>query len=94
MVFARHLPESIRVAVARQVTTGRLTHEEAPNRTPMVAHSLKQVREAAADAAEKDYLANLMDVTRANMGQACSVSGLSRSRLYALLKKHEIPFRR
>ncbi len=91
-IFARHLSENIRVAVARQVTADRLTHKEAPYPDPTVTLSLKQVRDAAADAAEKDYLADLMNMTLGNIGQACSVSGLSRSRLYALLKKHEIPF--
>jgi two-component system NtrC family response regulator len=28
---------------------------------------------------------------RENIGEACRISGLSQSRLYALLKKHEIP---
>jgi two-component system, NtrC family, response regulator len=93
-VFAKHLPENIRVEVARQVTAGRLTHEEIPQHASIGIPSLKQVREAAGDAAEKDYLANLMDVTLGDISQACSASGLSRSRLYALLKRHGIGLRR
>lgn len=89
-LFARHLPEGIRVAVARQTTSDRLSNKVAPAQAPTVALSLKQVRDAAADAAEKGYLSNLMNVTRGDTSQACLISGLSRSRLYALLKKHEI----
>ncbi|MEN6311484.1 MAG: helix-turn-helix domain-containing protein [Acidobacteriota bacterium] len=34
---------------------------------------------------------SLMQTTSGNIGEACRISGLSRSRLYTLLKKHQIP---
>jgi DNA-binding NtrC family response regulator len=40
--------------------------------------------------AERQYLQDLMSQTRGHIRDACRVSGLSRSRLYALLKEHNI----
>ena len=39
---------------------------------------------------EKDYLASLLRRTNGEVGEACRISGLSRSRLYTLLKKYGI----
>jgi two-component system NtrC family response regulator len=41
--------------------------------------------------AERRYLQALMFRTKGDMKEACRISGLSRSRLYALLKEHNIP---
>ena len=40
---------------------------------------------------EKQYLEELMANTQGDMREACRIAGLSRSRLYGLMKKHEIP---
>ncbi len=37
---------------------------------------------------EGRYLARILDQTGGNISEACEVTGLSRSRLYALLKRH------
>jgi len=42
---------------------------------------------------ERQYLRDLMSVTRGDIKEACTVSGLSRARIYARLKKYEIPRR-
>jgi two-component system NtrC family response regulator len=51
---------------------------------------IQEVREAAIADAEKKYLLDLMAITSRDIKQACKISGLSRSRLYTLLKKHKI----
>lgn len=51
---------------------------------------LKNYREQALDQAEILYLESLLMHCKANMPKAAKVSGLSVSRLYALLKKHNI----
>jgi len=38
--------------------------------------------------AEKQYLCDLMSLARDEISTACTLSGLSQSRLYALLKTH------
>ncbi|CCO23116.1 sigma-54-dependent transcriptional regulator [Maridesulfovibrio hydrothermalis] len=51
---------------------------------------LKEYREQALIQAEKLYLESLLMQCKANMGKAAKLSGLSVSRIYALLKKHKI----
>lgn len=58
---------------------------------PAALPSFKEAREQAANAAELGYLTQLMASTRGDIQEACHVSGLSRSRLYALLKQYAIP---
>jgi transcriptional regulator of acetoin/glycerol metabolism len=48
------------------------------------------MRENVFSRAEQEYLHNLVTLTGRNIEQACELSGLSRSRLYTLLKKHQI----
>jgi two-component system NtrC family response regulator len=91
VLFPKHLPEHIRVNLARasvlrnqpqEPTAGRLSDREGE------ALSLKDFREAGLARLEKEYLASLMQRTNGNISEACRISGLSRSRLYTLLKKH------
>ncbi|MGC9323212.1 MAG: helix-turn-helix domain-containing protein [Desulfomonilia bacterium] len=49
---------------------------------------LKQVRDHYLFEVEHGYLRELMHETRGDIPRACRISGISRSRLYALLKKH------
>ena len=50
----------------------------------------KDYREEAVNNAEKLYLEQLILISKANMSEAARMSGTSISRLYALLKKHNI----
>ncbi|MBW1722751.1 MAG: hypothetical protein JRH13_14450 [Deltaproteobacteria bacterium] len=52
--------------------------------------SFKDFRITVMGQAESQYLRDLMTVTHWNVKKACRISGLSRPRLYALLKKHGI----
>ncbi len=52
--------------------------------------SLREARESAIRAVEKQYLRDLMAHTRGDVQHAIRISGLSQSRLYALLKKYDI----
>ncbi len=52
--------------------------------------SIRDVRDEAVSEIETRYLRELLRQTRSDIPSACRVSGLSRSRLYGLLKKHEI----
>ena len=51
---------------------------------------MKEYREQALDQAEKLYLESLFLHCNGNIKKAAQVSGLSNSRIYALLKKHDI----
>jgi two-component system, NtrC family, response regulator len=82
-LFPKHLPVEIRVNVARSAVRKEAV-PAAPNNPSLI--SLAQYRQAS----ERQYLQDLMFQTRGDIKKACLVSGLSRSRLYALLKEHSI----
>jgi two-component system NtrC family response regulator len=91
VLFPKHLPEHIRVHLARaavlQKRPSERPAEEAPTWTGR-PDSLKDFREAGLARLERDYLKALVQRTGGDIGEACRISGLSRSRLYTLLKKH------
>ena len=90
-LYPKHLPHNIRVQVRRaemesdsNVTTAKESQ---------VARSLpklQEFRDTVYAQAEKEYLQELMGVTGENIPEACRISGLSQSRLYALLKKNAV----
>jgi Response regulator containing CheY-like receiver, AAA-type ATPase, and DNA-binding domains len=96
VLFPKHLPVYIRVHLARaSVEQGQQATPDSPlprlgGTEGAVLPRLVDAREAAIAELEQRYLKELM--TQApDMRQACAISGLSRSRLYALLKKYNLP---
>jgi two-component system NtrC family response regulator len=94
-VFARHLPDAIRIHVVRSslpqpskplasITSCRGINWR--NGIP----SLKEYRKQAAEDAEKEYLHALLVQTRNDVNAALKLSKLSRSRFYELLKTHNL----
>jgi two-component system NtrC family response regulator len=82
-LFPKHLPLEIRIKVARSA----IRKEPSPvdgGDSPLI--SLTEHRQAS----ERQYLQDLMFQTKGNIKEACQISGLSRSRLYALLKEHNL----
>lgn len=97
MLFPMHLPVRIRARVARgAIAEKQLTPPDTmPDRRfgrepkPDLAASLPTLKEVKQDA-ERRYLDQLMGRTDGDIAAACAASGLSRSRLYDLLKLHGI----
>lgn len=90
VLFSYHLPTYLRIELARaSVGKGNQTPVQEARAVGQVG-TLKVVRDLAVDRAEKSYLEDLMRFTAGNVKKACKVSGLSRGRLYALMKKHEV----
>lgn len=90
-LFTKHLPTNIRIEVTRAAVesdppAGQLQATEGVQSLP----KLNDYREDIYNEAEKNYLFDLMALSGQNIPEACRISGLSQSRLYALLKKHEI----
>lgn len=52
--------------------------------------SLKEERERVINRMERDYLERLIEHTGGNIARAVRISGLSRSRLYGLMKKYDV----
>ncbi len=98
MLFPAHLPTRIRVSIKRaavensteknqpkgEINTNELFDETGP------LPPMKKVRDNAISRVEQQYLRTLMATTDGDVKQAIRISGLSRSRLYTLLKQYNI----
>ena len=85
-LFVRHLPNTIRVYLARQGLKADRVREA--DGTDSLERPLQTVRDEAMAQAEKQYLQALMPAVSGDVQEATRISGLSRSRLYHLLKKY------
>lgn len=90
-LFPKHLPSNVRVQVTRS-SVGSGPVAEIVSNGSSVQHlpTLQDYRDAIYSQAEKQYLKDLMAIAADNIPEACRISGLSQSRLYALLKKNDI----
>lgn len=91
---AVHLPVNIRLSVTKQKLQNNKTGQQ-PDRTPLpnqltTMPTMKEDRERAILLQEKRYLERLLRLTDGDIRQCCKTAGLSRSRLYDLLKKHNL----
>jgi len=96
-LFPRHLPQHIRIHLARNSVNqngASLSGSGALSRASESLLRLAEAREAWLSDLERDYLMKLARTCAGDVSRACEVSGLSRSRLYALMKKHQIHFSR
>lgn len=92
-LFPNHLPSYIRVQAVRHSVKGESPEGDAPAvsaASGALLPKLRDFREAAIAQAEREYLHELMNMAKNDLGEACHISGLSQPRLYALLKKHRI----
>jgi two-component system NtrC family response regulator len=94
ILYPLHLPTYIRIQVARNGIQKQHAGQETPENgtiAPAAPATLKEFHRTVVSAAEKQYFKDLMESVSGNIDEACRVSGLSRSRLYALLKKYRLP---
>jgi two-component system NtrC family response regulator len=91
ILFPQHLPVDIRAQVAR-TSVAAASQDTAPGEADLSGGlpSLHDFRDRIYAGAEKQYLQELMVVSRGDMDEAGRISGLSPSRLYALMKAHDI----
>jgi two-component system, NtrC family, response regulator len=91
-LFSKHLPLEIRVGLKKtelsrnSLPDNIVQHDVFPEVKSLP--TLGDYREKAVMEAEKSYLDYLIKTTDGNIKEACRISGLSRPRLYALLKKY------
>jgi len=100
VLFPRDLPDNIRIKLSQahieKKDNGRVVEIEKTDINMEKAvdiPSLQDARDAALAKTEKEYLNRLKIVSGCDLGKACKISGLSRSRLYALLQKYAIIFK-
>jgi len=88
-LFAYHLPEQIRIHQAHSalrnhsLESSNKTKQKEKFNKPLSWKDYKSV-------SEKEYLIQLMAYTDENINKACEVSGISRARIYQLLKKQSV----
>lgn len=95
-LFPMHLPEHIRIRVARKSLENEdhLVSLTKQNESDTLSRSLPKwqaFRKAHIEEGEKKYLSKLMSQTGGVIKQASVISGLSQPRLYELLRKYHIP---
>ena len=91
ILYPRHLPKTIRSKVARRALEKKLLPEAQLETETMDITDfpeLKSYRARKTAEIEKRYLKKLMEITGGNIKLACQMSGLSRERLYALIKQY------
>ncbi|MBZ4648234.1 MAG: putative two component sigma-54 specific transcriptional regulator [Desulfomicrobiaceae bacterium] len=98
-LFPQHLPPHVRAKVARAKVQGRpapvenLPEDDAPLPGLESIPPIQEFRDSVLARAESRYLQNLITATNGNIREVIRLSGLSQSRLYALLKKYGITTR-
>lgn len=91
ILFSQHLPTYIRVDALEETEIAVIKASSEKEIGSLIREPLptfKKMRGEIIDRLEKEYLQRLTELTHGDIREACRVSGLSRSRLYALLKKH------
>ena len=95
ILFPNHLPPSIRTKtiqakLGKPATALEGSAMAAGEPESADLPSLKSVRDSELAKIERRYLSDLISACEGNVQEACRISGLSQSRLYALLKRHGI----
>ncbi len=101
ILFPRHLPEHIRIQVARASVVSNISLKDKTipleeqnmpdfNPTSDTPPTYREFCNAVLADAGKEYFRNLMQNTGGKIKEACRVSNLGRTRLYTLLKEHNI----
>jgi two-component system NtrC family response regulator len=93
VVYPMHLPPYIRIEssqpqVSDNEDEGRPSNPATATRD--IPGPFKVFRENIVSEVEGDYFRNLLSVTGGDIKEICRISGLSRSRIYSILKKHRI----
>lgn len=101
ILYPKHLPLGIRIK-ATQAALGTRNEQDKSNSVTQLTTSasllgdtikqqtLQEYREVASSQAEHDYLQTLLSVCGNDIKEVIRISGLSQSRLYALLKKYDL----
>lgn len=96
LLFSKHLPTQMRIQLTRAAVID--SDESGPEilvsekNTSIVDAfpTYREVREATLAEAERKYFQDLMMLTKGSIKEACRISGLGRTRLYTLMKRHDI----
>lgn len=94
-LIPKHLPDNVRIQVARALLSKGPAPEPLPDHSGGDQHQCltwDASRKESIARADRQYLQNLLRLSGNNIHTAMALSGLSRSRLYEILKKYQITF--
>ncbi len=92
-LFVKHLPVNIRLlqtSISRKKEKKMPLSPEAEIDKNDAFPLLKEFKNRVIENAEKSYIKELITVSKNNVKEACHLSGISRARLYQLLKKYSL----
>ena len=103
-LYSHHLPVDVRISIAKNSFRHDPNKEQPSLLAPVPSHNaialpfspgdelstLREVREIVVGQLENAYMRQLLEFCGNDVRAACQRSGLSRARLYELLKKHSI----
>ncbi len=97
ILFQKHLPTQMRIKVARSSVARAAPVPAQQNLgsspreiTPAAPPNYKEFRQRVLADAERRYFKELIAYSRGSIKEACRISGLGRTRLYTLMKQHNI----
>ncbi len=96
IIYSKHLPLNIRIQITRNKIKVMDSSESEHGPKSSTRYelqdmpTLKGAREKVIADQEKEYLSQLLVLSNGNIRKCCKISGLSRSRLYDLLKKYQL----
>lgn len=88
-LFPVHLPNHIRIQLARVTVLKGTSNHASKLSSFLSSENVPKLRDLLGKT-ESKYLQDLLMVTRGDIQKMCTMSGLSRSRLYDRLKKYDI----
>ena len=88
-VYAQHLPQAVRIRVAKSMLVRERGGDDGGGAQLEPEESLPSLKEYKS-AMEREYLLRLLKIHDKDIQKMINVSGLSRSHLYAMLKKHDL----
>lgn len=88
-LHVKHLPDEIRIALLKESLTENPRTKKSESQPPKWTEMPLDFR-LYRENTDRQYFLNLMAYTQGSIAKACAISGLSRSRLYDLLKRHNI----
>ncbi len=91
-IIPQHLPEHIRVQLARDSIRKRGAAALSQTQPALRAETFPSLHQNR-DKAERQYLQDLISLSTGEIQEACRLSGLTRQHLYNLLKKHKMSLR-
>lgn len=93
IIYPEHLPVNLRVFITQKFMAVKATPQSSVEKAVPAQDEfpkLKDYRARTLAGAERKYLLELLLASDNNIPRACELSGLSRPRLYALIKKYSL----